>query len=50
MGEATREPFSAFVLPEGRVNSLLADYLSLNNLGELLRLAKKLASQRKPRD
>ena len=32
--EATWEPFSAFVLPEGRLNSVLVDYLSQNNLGE----------------
>ena len=48
--EATWEPFSAFVLPEGRLSSALVDYLSENNLGELLRLAETLASQRKPRD
>ena len=48
--EATWEPFSAFVLPEGRLNSVLVDCLPKNNLGELLRLAETLASQRKPRD
>ena len=48
--EATWEPFSAFVLPEERLNSVLVDYLSQNNLGELLRLAETLASQEKPRD
>ena len=48
--EGTWEPFSAFVLLEGRLNSVLVDYLSQNNLGELLRLAETLASQRKPRD
>ena len=48
--EATWEPFSAFVLPEGHLNSVLVDYLSQNNLGELLRLAETLASQKKPRD
>ena len=30
--EATWEPFSAFVLPEGHLNSVLADYVSQNNL------------------
>ena len=50
MEEATWEPFSAFVLPEGRLNSVLVDYLSLYNLGELPRLAETLASQKKPRD
>ena len=48
--EATWEPFSAFVLPEGRLNYVLVDYLSQNNLGELLRLAETLASQKKPGD
>ena len=48
--EATCEPFSAFVLPEGRLNSVLVDYFSQNNLGKLLRLAETLASQKKPRD
>ena len=48
--EATWEPFSAFVLPEGRLNSVLVDYLSQNSLGELLRLAETLASKTKARD
>ena len=48
--EATWEPFSAFVLPEGRLYSVLVDYLSQSNLGELLRLAETLASHKKPRD
>ena len=48
--EATWEPFSAFVLPEGRLNSVLGDYLSQNNLGELLRLAETFASKTKARD
>ena len=48
--EPTWEPFSAFVLPEGRLNSVLVDYLSQNNLGELLRLAEMLASKTKARD
>ena len=48
--EATWEPFSAFVLPEGRLNSVLVHYLSQNNLGEVLRLAETLASQKEPRD
>ena len=48
--EATWEPFSEFVLPEGRLNSVLVDYLSQNNLGELLRLAETLASKTKARD
>ena len=48
--EATWEPFCAFVLPEGRLNSVLVDYVSQNNLGDLPRLAETLASQKKPRD
>ena len=48
--EATWEPFCAFLLPEGSLHSVLVDYLSQHNLGELLRLAETLASQRKPRD
>ena len=48
--EATWEPFSAFALPEGRLNSFLLDYLSQNNLGELLRLSDTLASKTKARD
>ena len=48
--EATWEPFSAFVLSEGRLNSVLVDYLTQNNLGELLRLAETLASKTKARD
>ena len=43
-------PISASVLPEGRLNSVLVDYLSENNVGELLGLAEMLASQKKPRD
>ena len=48
--EATWEPFSAFVLPESCLNSVLVDYVSQNSRGELLRLAETLASQKKPRD
>ena len=48
--EGTWEPFSAFVLPEGCLNPVLVDYVSQKNLGELLRLAETLASQKKPRD
>ena len=48
--EATWEPFSAFELPEGRLNSVRVDYLSQNILGELLGLAATLASKTKARD
>ena len=48
--EATWEPFCPVLLPEGPLNSVLEDYLSQNILGELLRLAETLASQKKPRD
>ena len=46
--EAPGDPFSAFVLPEGRLNSVLLDYFSQNNLGELL--PEALASHQKPKD
>ena len=48
--EATWKPFSAVVLPEGRLNSVLVDYLSQNNLGRFLRLAETLASKTKATD
>ena len=48
--EATWEPFSAFVLPKGGLNSVLLDHLSQNTLGDLLRLAETLASKTKARD
>ena len=47
--EATWEPFSALVLPEGHLSSVVVDYLSQNNLGELLRLADTLASKTEAR-
>ena len=48
--EATWEPFSAFVLPEQCLNTVLVDCLSQKNLRELLRPAEKLACQKKARD
>ena len=48
--QATSEPFSAFMLPEGRLNSVHVDYSSKNNLEELLSLAETVVSQRKPKD
>ena len=50
VGEATREPFFPSQLPDGRLNSVLVDHLSQNNLEELLRLAETPASQKRPRD
>ena len=41
--ETTWEPF---VLPEGSLNSVLVDYLSQNNLRELLRLVEMLPHRR----
>ena len=38
------------MLPEQPLNSVPVDYLSQNNLGELLRLAETLALQKKPRE
>ena len=48
--EATWEPFSAFVLPGGPLNTVLVDDLSQNNLGELLRHSETLACKTKARD
>ena len=48
--EATWEPISAILLPEIPLSSVLVDYLSENNLGELMRFAETLTSQKKPRD
>ena len=48
--EATWESLFPFVLPERRLNSVLLDYLSQNNVGELLRLPETLASKTKARD
>ena len=39
-----------FILPEGRLNSVLVDYVSQNNLAELLRLAETHASKTEARD
>jgi len=44
------ERVSAFALPDGRLNSVLVDYLSQNNLSELLSLAETLAQQKQPKD
>ena len=43
--EATWDACSAFLLPDGRLNSVVVEYLSQNNLGELLRLAELLAEK-----
>ena len=48
--EANLEPVSAFVLHEAHVNSVLVDYLSQKNSGDLLRLAETPAWQKKPKD
>ena len=48
--EATWEPCSGFGLPEEHLNSVLVDYSSQKNLGELLRLAETLACKTKARD
>ena len=50
MEEATWEPFSDFVLPKRRLNYGLVQYLSQNNLGELLRPAETPASRKKPKN
>ena len=43
--EATRESCLAFLLPDGRLNSVVVEYLFQDNLGELLRLAELLAEK-----
>ena len=45
MDEATWEPCSAFLLHDVRLNSVPVEYLSQNNLGELLRLAELFAEK-----
>ena len=45
MDEVAWESCSAFLLPDGCLNSVVVDYLSQNNLGELLRLAELLAEK-----
>ena len=45
MDEAIWESCSAFFLPDGRLNSVVVEYLSQNNLGELLRLAELFAEK-----
>ena len=47
--KGNRERFLAFMLPARRLNSVMVDCLSQNNVGELLRLADTLASQKKPK-
>ena len=37
--------YSAFLLPNGRLNCVVVEYMSQNNLGELLRLAELLAEK-----
>ena len=45
MDEATWESCLAFLLPNGRLNSVVVEYLSQINLGELLRLPELLAKK-----
>ena len=45
MDEATWDACSAFLLPDGRLNCVVVEYLSQNNLGKLLRLAELLAEK-----
>ena len=45
MDEATWESCLAFLLPDGRLNFVVVEYLSQNNLGELLRLAELLVEK-----
>ena len=45
MDEATWESCSTFLLSDGRLNSVVVEYLSNNNLGEVRRLAELLAEK-----
>ena len=45
MDEATSDACSAFLLRNGRLNSVVVEYLFHNNLGELPRLAELLAEK-----
>ena len=45
MDEAIQVSCSASLLPDGRLDSVVVEYLSQNNLGDLLRLAELLAEK-----
>ena len=49
LSEATWEPMSAFILPDGSINPILRTYLVENNKGQLLTRAETM-SQRKKRN
>ena len=49
LSEATWEPMSAFIQPDGSINPIFCSYLVENNEGQLLIRAETL-SQRKEKD
>ena len=49
LSEATWEPMSAFILPDGSINPIFRSYLVENNEGQLLTHAETL-SQRKQKN
>ena len=47
LSEATWEPMSAFIQPDGSINPIFCSYLVENNEGELLTRAEDLSQQEK---
>ena len=47
LSEATREPMSAFIQPDGSINPLFRSYLVENNEGQLLTRAETLSRRKK---
>ena len=47
LSEATWEPISAFVQPDGSINPIFRSYLVENNEGQLLTRAETLSQQKK---
>ena len=47
LSEATSEPMSAFILPDGSINPIFRCYLVENNEGQLLTRAETLSQRKK---
>ena len=47
LSEATWEPMSAFIQPEGSINPIFRTYLVENNEGQLLTRAETMSQRRK---
>ena len=47
LSEATWEPMSAFIRPDGSINPIFCSYLVENNQGQLLSRAETLSQQKK---